>query len=60
MHLQAQGAQHIHQAMMMLNESAQHTAESIRQSNAAIERLNDAAHNLQHGVTRFKLRKEQD
>lgn len=58
MHLQAQGAQHIHQAMTMLNDSAQHTAESIRQSNAAIERLNDAAHNLQNGVTKFKVRKD--
>ncbi len=58
MHLQAQGAQHIHQTMMVLNESAQHTADSIRQSNAAIERLNDAAHTLQDGVTRFKVRSE--
>ncbi len=57
MHLQAQGAQHIHQTMMVLNDSAQHTAESIRQSNAAIERLNDAAHSLQDGVTRFKVRR---
>jgi methyl-accepting chemotaxis protein len=57
MHLQAQGAQHIHQTMMVLNESAQHTADSIRQSNAAIERLNDAAHSLQDGVTRFKVRR---
>ena len=58
MHLQAQGAQHIHQSMTVLNESAQHTADSIRQSNAAIERLNDAAHNLQNGVTKFKVRKD--
>ena len=60
MHLQAQGAQHIHQAMMLLNETAHHTADSIRQSNAAIERLNNAAHNLQNGVTKFKVRKESD
>ena len=58
MHLQAQGAQHIHQSMTLLNESAQYTADSIRQSNAAIERLNDAAHNLQNGVTKFKVRKD--
>ena len=58
MHLQAQGAQHIHQSMTLLNESAQHTADSIRLSNVAIERLNDAAHALQNGVTKFKVRKE--
>lgn len=58
MHLQAQGAQHIHQSMTVLNESAQHTADSIRQSNAAIERLNEAAHSLQNGVTKFKVRKD--
>lgn len=60
MHMQAQGAQHIHQAMTQLNDSAQHTAESIRQSSAAIERLNDAAHNLQNGVTKFKVRKDSE
>ena len=43
--------------MDQLNETAQQTVESLRQSNSAIERLNDAAHGLQTGVTRFKVQK---
>ncbi len=44
--------------MNSLNESAQQTVESLQQSNAAIERLNDAAHNLQHAVSIFKVRRD--
>ncbi len=55
MHFQSDGAEQIKQAMVQLNESAQQTVESLRQSNTAIERLNDAAHDLQGGVSKFKV-----
>ncbi len=58
MHFQTQGAQQINLAMIQLNESAQQTVGSLRQSNSAIEKLNEAASNLQHGVTKFKVSKE--
>jgi len=58
MHFQTQGAQQINHAMMQLNESAQQTVDSLRQSNSAIEKLNEAASNLQHGVTKFKVTKD--
>jgi len=38
-----------------LGEAAQQTVESLRQSNLAIEQLNDATAGLQSGVSRFKL-----
>jgi hypothetical protein len=38
-----------------LSEAAQQTAESLRQSNLAIEQLNGAARGLQASVARFKL-----
>ncbi|HHM04669.1 MAG TPA: HAMP domain-containing protein [Gammaproteobacteria bacterium] len=57
MQSQAQGAEQIKQAMIQLNEAAQQTVQSLRQSNSAIERLNDAAHGLQQGVSRFKVKK---
>lgn len=57
MHFQSQGAEHINHSMIQLNEAAQQTVESLRDSNFAIERLNDAARDLQSGVTKFKVRK---
>jgi len=57
MQSQSLAAEQIKQAMVQLNETAQQTVESLRQSNSAIERLNDAAHGLQTGVTRFKVQK---
>lgn len=57
MHFQSQGAEHINHSMIQLNEAAQQTVESLRESNYAIERLNDAARDLQNGVTKFKVRK---
>lgn len=57
MHFQSQGAEHINQSMIQLNEAAQQTVESLRESNTAIDRLNDAARDLQSGVTKFKVRK---
>lgn len=56
MHFQAQGADQIKQAVVQLSESAQQTVDSLRQSNIVIERLNEAAHGLQNGVSRFKVR----
>jgi methyl-accepting chemotaxis protein WspA len=55
MHAQAQGAQQISDTLSQLSEAAQHTAESLRTSTAAIEQLNGAAHGLQTSVARFKL-----
>jgi methyl-accepting chemotaxis protein len=55
MHFQSEGAEQIKQAMVQLSESAQQTVESLRQSNTAIDRLNDAAHGLQNGVSKFKV-----
>lgn len=55
MHQQSQGAEQIKQAIVQLSESAQQTVESLRQSNVVIDRLNDAAHGLQNGVSRFKV-----
>ncbi|NOY62019.1 MAG: methyl-accepting chemotaxis protein [Gammaproteobacteria bacterium] len=55
MQFQAQGAEQIKQAIVQLSEAAQQTVESLGQSNSAIERLNDAAHGLQTGVSRFKV-----
>jgi len=56
MNAQATGAQQISETLTQLNEAAQLTAESLRQSNAAIEQLNEAARGLQEGVARFKLK----
>jgi methyl-accepting chemotaxis protein WspA len=55
MNAQAAGAQQISDTLTQLGEAAQRTAESLRQSNAAIGRLNEAAHALQDSVARFKL-----
>lgn len=57
MHFQAQGAQQIKQSMLQLSESAQQAVVSIKQSNSAIDALNDAAHSLQNGVTKFRVGK---
>lgn len=56
MQFQAEGAGHINQSIIQLNEATHQTAESLKESNEAIMQLNDAAHNLQSGVTKFKVR----
>ena len=56
MQSQANGAHQISEALSQLGSSAQQTAESLVQSNAAIEQLNDASRNLQAGVSRFTVR----
>lgn len=55
MQFQAEGADQINQSMIQLNEAAQQTVESIRESNIEIGKLNQAALLLQAGVTRFKV-----
>lgn len=55
MHFQSQGAEQIKQAITQLNESAHQTVESLRHSHGAIENLNEAAHRLQVGVSKFKV-----
>jgi len=57
MHFQMQGSEQIKQAMMQLSESAHQAVISIRQSNSAIDALNDAAHALQKGVSKFTVRR---
>lgn len=55
MQAQATGAEQISETLTHLGESAHQTAHSLRQSNASIEQLNDAARLLQTSVARFKL-----
>ena len=55
MHFQSQGADQIKLAIIQLSESAQQTVESLHQSNIVIEHLNEAAHGLQNGVSRFRV-----
>jgi methyl-accepting chemotaxis protein WspA len=55
MHAQAAGAEQISETLIQLSEAAQQTADSLRQSNMAIEHLNGAARGLQASVARFKL-----
>jgi methyl-accepting chemotaxis protein WspA len=57
MHFQSQGASQINKAMLQLSESAHQAVVSIRQSNSAIDALNDAAHTLQDGVSKFRVSK---
>lgn len=55
MQFQSQGAEQIKHAIVQLSESAQQTVESLRQSHASIDHLNEAAHMLQNGVSKFKV-----
>ncbi|MBL1294172.1 MAG: HAMP domain-containing protein [Thiotrichales bacterium] len=55
MQFQSKGADQIKQTIVQLNDAAQQTLDSIRQSTITIERLNDAAQSLQGGVSRFKV-----
>jgi methyl-accepting chemotaxis protein WspA len=51
---QSLGAQQISEAMVQINTTAQHTAESLRQANVALEELTRAAYDLQEETARFK------
>lgn len=55
MQFQSQGADQIKQAIAQLSESAQQTVDSLRQSHSSIDHLNEAAHLLQSGVSKFKV-----
>ena len=55
MQSQSLGAQQISDALSQLSEAATQTVGSLRQSNIAVEQLNEAARGLQQGVSRFTL-----
>jgi methyl-accepting chemotaxis protein WspA len=55
MQAQATGAEQITEALTQLSEAARHTVESLRQSNTAIDNLNQVASALRSGVSRFTL-----
>lgn len=55
MQFQAEGAAMINQSMIQLNEAAHQTVDSLKESNSAIMQLNVTAHDLQNGVSKFKV-----
>lgn len=55
MQAQSGGAEQIMQTMMQFNESMQQTADSLRNTRQSIDLLNNAAHNLQSGVSHFRV-----
>lgn len=55
MQAQAVGAGQITDSLSQLSEAAQQTVQSLHQSNAAIDELNNVASTLRAGVSRFKL-----
>ncbi len=55
MQMHAVGAQQISAALIQLGDSTQQTVQSLRQSNAIIERLNEATSMLRNAVSQFKL-----
>ena len=57
MQAQATGAEQITEALGQLSEAAQQTVESLRQSQAAIDGLNQVATGLRTGVARFSLQR---
>ena len=53
---QSESAQKINTAMVNLSEGLQQTMESLRETYAAIEQLNQAARALQEEISRFRIR----
>ena len=53
--LQAEGAEQIKESMIQLNEMAQQTAITLKQSGQSVEQLKEAARGLQEGVSSFKV-----
>ncbi|MBC8419389.1 MAG: methyl-accepting chemotaxis protein [Desulfobacterales bacterium] len=53
--LQSENAQKINASMVNLSEEMQQTMDSLRETYAAIEQLNEAARGLQNEVSRFKV-----
>lgn len=56
MQSQSKAASQITESMVQLNDTAQLSAASLRQSNGSVQQLKDAAQKLQSGVSQFKLR----
>ncbi|NES24629.1 MAG: methyl-accepting chemotaxis protein [Symploca sp. SIO3E6] len=52
---QFQGAQEISAAMVQLYEASQQTADSLSETNLALEQLNDAAQSLEQEISSFKV-----
>ncbi|MEG4626857.1 methyl-accepting chemotaxis protein [Microcoleus sp. w1-18aA5] len=52
---QSQGAQQISEAMEYLSQASQQTAGSLRETNHALEELDEAAHSLKTEIARFKV-----
>jgi len=52
---QSENAQKINQSMAHLSEEMQETMDSLRETYAAIEQLNEAARGLQDEVSKFKV-----
>ncbi|HIK11646.1 MAG TPA: methyl-accepting chemotaxis protein [Oscillatoriaceae cyanobacterium M33_DOE_052] len=52
---QVLGARQIGEAMMQLSEASAQTADSLRETNAALEGLNDAAQTLRQEISQFKV-----
>lgn len=52
---QSQGAQQISEAMEHLSQASQQTAGSLRETNYALEELDEAAHSLKTEIARFKV-----
>lgn len=52
---QSQGAQQISEAMEHLSQASQQTAGSLRETNHALEELDEAAHSLKTEIARFKV-----
>jgi len=57
MQSQSHGAQQISDGMVQLNEATQQTVASLRQSSGSINLLKQAAHQLQNGVSQFRVKK---
>ena len=55
MQAQAMGAEQISEALLQLTETTQQTVESLRQSNSAIDELNQVSGSLHASISRFKL-----
>ena len=58
MKTQSVGAQQISEALAHLSQSTQETVEALALSSRTVEHLNEAARDLDHGVSRFVLQLE--
>lgn len=51
---QSQGAEQISEAMGQLSQASQQTVDSLRETNSAVERLDEAANGLRREIAKFK------